>query len=239
MSSSLKWESGTPSPQSSLPQICVFSWDGAAHVAIGIDIIGAGFITPAVKRLNFFANVRIALTRMVPRMPGFGAMLISFTKPPLVTFDLDCGPGIGELIEAWLIPFLKNDLLGNMLVWPNRIVIPLMPPDVLGPLDNLQLHTRGVLKVTVVEAKGLPKSDLIGKGDPFAILETVAFKPVKTKVPFPVFLNHLPCLGHPEHVCTSMERNDVFKSSRSGSVLEGDGPRSGECRRRGRHLAVI
>jgi len=157
-------------------------WDGAAHVAIGIDIIGAGFITPAVKRLNFFANVRIALTRMVPRMPGFGAMLISFKSPPLVTFDLDCGPGIGELIEAWLIPFLKNDILGNMLVWPNRIVIPLMPPDVLGPLDNLQLHTRGVLKVTVVEARGLPKADIAGKGDPFAILETVALKPVKTKV---------------------------------------------------------
>ena len=145
-------------------------------------MVGAGLITPAVKRLSFFANVRIALARMVPKIPGIGAVLLSFQSPPLVTFDLDCGPGIGELIEAWLIPFLKNDLLGNMLVWPNRIIVPLQPPDVTGPLDNLELHTKGVLKVTVVEARGLPKADVIGKGDPFAILETVALKPVKTKV---------------------------------------------------------
>lgn len=157
-------------------------WNGELHVSVGVEVIGAGVITPAVKRLDFFANVRVALTRMKPIMPCFGAVLISFNSPPLVTFDLDCGPGIGELIEAWLIPFLKNDVLGNMLVWPNRIIVPLLPPSVLGPLDTLQLHTRGVLKVIVVEAKGLPKADIIGKGDPFAILETVPLNPSQTKV---------------------------------------------------------
>jgi len=151
-------------------------------VAIGVDVVGAGFITPTVKRLNFFANVRMALTRMVPVIPCFGAVLISFKSAPLVTFDLDCGPGIGELIEAWLIPFLKNDILGNMLVWPNRIVVPLLPPDVLGPTDTLKLHTSGVLKVVVVEARNLPRMDITGKGDPFAILETVYLKPSQTKV---------------------------------------------------------
>eukprot|EP00210_Caulerpa_lentillifera_P004032 g3847.t1 len=156
-------------------------WDGSACVAIAIEIQGAGRISPAVKRLNFFANVRLGLTRMVNRMPGFGAMLISLQAPPLVTFDIDCGGGIGELIEAWLIPFLKNDILGNSLVWPNRIVIPLLPPEVTGPLDNLKLRTKGVLKVNVIEAKHLPKADIMGKGDPFVLLETVAFKPSRTK----------------------------------------------------------
>ena len=188
--------------------VCICSWHGDAHLAIGVEVVGAGLITPAVKRLSFFANVRIALARMVPKMPAVGALLLSFQSPPFVTFDLDCGPGIGELIESWLIPFLKNDLLGNMLVWPNRIIVPLLPPDVTGPLDNLELHTKGVLKVTVVEARGLPKADIIGKGDPFAVLETVALKPIKTKVRRSTLLPHPHSLlpsDHPQHRLSQME----------------------------------
>lgn len=157
-------------------------WDGSACVAIAIEIQGAGRISPSVKRLNFYAKIRLGLTRVVQDFPGFSVMLISFQQPPLVTFDIDCGGGIGELIEAWLIPFLKDDVLGNLLVWPNRVVVPLLPPKEIGSLDSFRLQTKGVLKVKVLEATGLPKADVLGKGDPFVLLETVAFKTAKTKV---------------------------------------------------------
>ena len=40
-----------------------------------------------------------------------------------VTFDLNCGAGIGQAVEAWLQPFLVNNVLGSMFVWPNRLVV--------------------------------------------------------------------------------------------------------------------
>lgn len=220
-----KWASGNGS--FSVASGIFHRWDGAAHVAISVEVMGTGVVTPAVKRLNFFANVRVGLNKMVPYMPGFGAMLISFQSPPLVTFDLDCGPGLGEVIEAWLIPFLKNDLLGNMLVWPNRIVLKLLPPDKLGPCETLYLHTRGVLKVTAIEARGLPKADLIGKGDPFAVFETVAFKPAKTKVQHPQFHQTLHLVsGVIQHRQAAVERNHVLESAGGGSDSQSDRSRS-------------
>jgi hypothetical protein len=56
-------------------------------------------------------------------------------------------------VEAWLRPFLLNDILSNLMVWPNRLVIPIMPESHTGPLDELRLKTHGILRVTVVEAR--------------------------------------------------------------------------------------
>ena len=56
-------------------------------------------------------------------------------------------------VEAWLKPFLLKDVLGNLMVWPNRLVIPIMPERYTGSLDDLRLKTRGILRVTVVEAR--------------------------------------------------------------------------------------
>ncbi|GMH38160.1 hypothetical protein BSKO_06044 [Bryopsis sp. KO-2023] len=157
-------------------------WGGEAHVAIGVDLIGGAFISPSVRRLNFFAMTRITLTRFVPTIPCFGAVLVSLQRAPMVTFDINCGPGVGNAIEAWLKPFLTNNILGNLLVWPNRIVVPLLPEEVIGPYDTLNLTTKGILRVRVISASNLMKADVIGKGDPFAVLETVPLQPAKTKV---------------------------------------------------------
>lgn len=39
---------------------------------------------PKIDKLDFFANVRIALTPLVPTLPCFGAMTVAFVKPPMV-----------------------------------------------------------------------------------------------------------------------------------------------------------
>lgn len=64
--------------------LVIHRWGGEAHVAIGIQLMGGAFISPSVRRLNFFAKTRITLTRFAPKIPCFGAVLVSLQKPPMV-----------------------------------------------------------------------------------------------------------------------------------------------------------
>lgn len=55
-----------------------------------------------------------------------------------------------------------------------------------GKLNHLELHTRGVLRVVVVEASGLESEETYNGFDnqvkPFVVLETVPLQPLTTKV---------------------------------------------------------
>lgn len=59
-------------------------------------------------------------------------------------FQLNFGSALGgsysaSAVRAWLDPFIRQTLAG-MLVWPERLVVPLLPPEVTGPLDDLMLR---------------------------------------------------------------------------------------------------
>ena len=59
-------------------------------------------------------------------------------------FDLDFGAAFGgsfsaKAVRMWLDPFIRETLT-TMLVWPNRLVIPMLPESVTGPLDDLMLR---------------------------------------------------------------------------------------------------
>ena len=54
-----------------------------------------------------------------------------------------------------------------MLVWPRRIVVPVLPIEVTGPLDELYLRHKGALEIDVISAKNLPKMDRFGSCDPY------------------------------------------------------------------------
>lgn len=58
----------------------------------------------------------------------------------------------------------------------------MLPEEIIGPYDTLNLATKGILRVRCISASGLRKADLIGKGDPFVVLETVPMQPAKTRV---------------------------------------------------------
>ena len=65
-------------------------------------------------------------------------------KPPLMRFKLDFGKAFGgsmiaKPIRLWLDPFIR-DTLTNMVVWPNRIVVPMLPEESTGSLDHLYLR---------------------------------------------------------------------------------------------------
>ncbi len=59
-------------------------------------------------------------------------------------FRLDFGKAFGGSFTAkgvrlWLDPFIRETLT-EMVVWPNRVVVPILPEEQAGPLDHLYLR---------------------------------------------------------------------------------------------------
>lgn len=128
-------------------------------------------MVPKVSNLAVSGTMRVILKPLLPEIPGFGAAVVSLRKPPIVRFHLDFGKSLGGsysagAIKAWLDPFLRETVSGMML-WPRRLVIPLLPEEVTGPLDSLYLRHKGALQVDVIEAKNLPRMDTVGTTDAF------------------------------------------------------------------------
>lgn len=57
----------------------------------------------------------------------------------MIHFNLDFAGIAASAVKAWLDPFLRETLV-SLLVWPNRIVVPLLPEQDTGPLDKLFLR---------------------------------------------------------------------------------------------------
>lgn len=135
-------------------------------------------MVPKVSDMAVSGTARIILSPLLPEIPGFGAATVSLMKPPVVKFHLDFGAAFGgsytaNAIKAWLDPFLRSTVAG-MLVWPKRIVVPILPEEVTGPLDDLFLRHKAALQVDVLSASGLPRMDRLGTSDPYVEMYTVA-----------------------------------------------------------------
>eukprot|EP00879_Flechtneria_rotunda_P008728 GHRR01009142.1.p1 GENE.GHRR01009142.1~~GHRR01009142.1.p1 ORF type:complete len:896 (+),score=341.24 GHRR01009142.1:1003-3690(+) len=141
-----------------------FHWVGEPNISFFVELAIAGPYTRLVPKLSHLSargTLRLGITRLVPEIPGFGAVMFSLARSPQVKFTLDFGPALGgrvtaRPVAAFLDPFIR-DTLANLLVWPNRIAIPLLPRNVIGSIDDLNLHSIGVLEVEVLAARNLPK----------------------------------------------------------------------------------
>ncbi|PSC74351.1 synaptotagmin-5-like [Micractinium conductrix] len=158
-------------------EICIevdYRWAGDANIFLAIELAAGGKATrmvPKVSDLAVSGTLRVILKPLVPEIPGFGAAVVSLRKPPLIRFNLDFGASMGGsysagAIKAWLDPFLRETISGMML-WPKRMVVPILPEIVTGPLDDLYLRHQGVLQIDVVRAKDLPRMDTVGTTDAF------------------------------------------------------------------------
>lgn len=68
----------------------------------------------------------------------------SCRRPPLIHFNLSFGSALGGgatagLIKMWLDPFLRHTLT-SLLVWPNRIVFPILPESPANNLEDLSVR---------------------------------------------------------------------------------------------------
>ncbi|KAK9803778.1 hypothetical protein WJX73_005763 [Symbiochloris irregularis] len=149
-----------------------FRWAGDANVAICVEVAGnAARMVPRVTNLSVAGTFRVILSPLVPTIPCFGAAVISLRKEPLIHFSLEfAGPG-ASAVKMWLDPFLR-DTLASLLVWPNRIVVPILPESQCGSLDHLKLRHVGLLIVEIIEAVDLHKQDVFGKADPLVSVWT-------------------------------------------------------------------
>lgn len=166
-----------------------FRWAGDANIFLAIELPAGGSATRMVPKVSDMAvsgTLRVILSPLLPEIPGFGAATISLMKPPVVKFHLDFGAAFGGSYSAgavvsWLDPFLRSTVAG-MLVWPKRIVVPILPEEVTGPLDDLYLRHKGALQIEVLTAEGLPRMDRIGTADPYVEMYTTATLVEKTTV---------------------------------------------------------
>lgn len=94
---------------------------------------------------------------------------------------------VSDPIEKFLQSFIVEHIFGNLLVWPNRFVVPILSPEERGPIDHLYLRTKGMLRVVVKGAQGLTSMEGHQTGyrtnvHPFVTLETVPLQVFCTKV---------------------------------------------------------
>ncbi|GLC43934.1 hypothetical protein PLESTM_001537200 [Pleodorina starrii] len=144
-----------------------FEWRGDPTIGLFVEAYltpGGNTVrlTPRLRELAAAGTVRLVLTPLVPYPPGFGAIQISMPRAPQLAFSFDLGPSLGTgggvagPVAAFLQP-LVQDVLAEALVWPERVVVPLLSESLTGPLTALKLQTQGLMAVRLVEARGPPQ----------------------------------------------------------------------------------
>jgi len=174
-----------------------FRWRGDANIQLFIQLHGlsqlAGEATSMVvkfTKLQLSGCLRVVLYPLVDQVPGFGAITAALTQSPIIKYNLDFGAALGSsfsasLVRRWLDPFIRNTLV-ELLVWPERIISPVLPESVTGSLEHLKKRLQGILRVTVVKAWEIRQMDLGWRGhgtaDPFVSMWTNPQRKIETKI---------------------------------------------------------
>lgn len=85
---------------------------------------------PKITNISCYGTLRLIFKPLVSTLPGFGAIVITFPKPPVIRFNCDFGRALGgsvsgNMVRSALDSFIK-DTLANMYVWPQRYVAPII-----------------------------------------------------------------------------------------------------------------
>eukprot|EP00897_Mesotaenium_endlicherianum_P010184 jgi/Mesen1/9194/ME000591S08514 len=155
------------------PDDCIFEaqldWRQARDQKMVLKVVTTGpDFEVKVDDIQIYGIAHMVFKPLVDEIPGFGAILFSLREPPVIDFkiglaggELNMIPGLDRMIDN----MIKTAVV-DMLVWPSRIVIPIAA----GDYSYLELRPMGYLDVQLIEAKDVPKTDVIGKTDPFCFL---------------------------------------------------------------------
>ncbi|GIL85222.1 hypothetical protein Vretimale_10731 [Volvox reticuliferus] len=152
-------------------------WCGDPNITLAIEIPGGQKLCPRVMDISFVAQVRVMLHPLVPRIPGFVALMATVPKPPLIKYRLDFGKAMGgSMAPAAVTPvinYFMRDIITKMLVWPQRLVVPVLQETEQDKVEiqRLMRRHRGVLRICVESAKEL-KPDSWGSNDVMVELTT-------------------------------------------------------------------
>eukprot|EP00250_Pteridium_aquilinum_P000160 c10179_g1_i1 orf=59-1489(+) len=138
-----------------------------AKIVIQLQTTGP-LLTVQIRDFIVFGVLKLIFRPLVEQFPGFGAITISLKEPPIVNFqtkifggDILAIPGVDNAVDNIILT-----ALADLLVWPNRLVIPILQ----GDYSFLMLKPVGELKVELVEAQDVAKADILGESDPYALI---------------------------------------------------------------------
>eukprot|EP00884_Botryococcus_braunii_P016033 jgi/Botrbrau1/3112/Bobra.0070s0089.2 len=124
-------------------------------------------------------RVRVTARPLLETLPCISAIQVSFVGMPKYSFDLRVYGGNVRMlpgVQAYLNQLVRDSLRPYTL--PEKIIIPVMEQgenDVLDP-------PAGIITVKVIEARHLPKKDLLGLCDPYVRVSLSEHMQQKTEV---------------------------------------------------------
>ncbi|GFR39731.1 hypothetical protein Agub_g212 [Astrephomene gubernaculifera] len=151
----------SPEDTGSLVMELDVKWCGDPNITLAIEIPTGQKLCPRIMDITFAATVRVVLNPLVPRIPGFVGAMATVPKPPLIKYRLDFGRAMGgSMAPAAVTPvvnFFLRDVITKMLVWPQRLVVPILQETDQDKIEiqRLMRRHRGVLRVCVESAKEL------------------------------------------------------------------------------------
>jgi hypothetical protein len=107
-------------------------------------------LQPKVSNIRMVATVGIHMKPLVDEIPAFAAIVVTLIKPPKLNYCIDTGAVVGGAVGGVVTSFLDSllpNILNGFLVWPERIVVPILGEEWTGPLTDLMLRHQGILKV--------------------------------------------------------------------------------------------
>ncbi|EXB52072.1 Extended synaptotagmin-1 [Morus notabilis] len=160
-----------------------FKWGGDPSIILGVEAALVASIPIQLKDLQVFTVVRV-IFQLAEEIPCISAVVVALLSEPKPRIDytlkavggsLTAIPGISDMIDDTV-----NSIVTDMLQWPHRIVVPIggIPVDT----SELELKPQGKLSLTIVKANNLKNMEMIGKSDPYVVVQIRPLFKVKTKV---------------------------------------------------------
>ncbi|XP_076912800.1 calcium-dependent lipid-binding protein-like [Bidens hawaiensis] len=157
-----------------------FRWGGDPNIVLGVEAVVAN-LPIQLKDLQVFTVIRV-IFQLCEEIPCISAVVVALLSEPEPKIDytlkaiggsLTAIPGLSDMIDDTVTTIVKD-----MLQWPHRIVVPIMPTDT----SDLELKPHGQLTLTIVKANNLKNMEMIGKSDPYVTAYIRPLEKFKTKV---------------------------------------------------------
>lgn len=157
-------------------------WGGDPSIILAVEALVAS-LPIQLKDLQVFTVIRVIfqLSEEIPCISAVVVALLAEPKPKIdytlkaVGGSLTAIPGLSDMIDDTV-----ESIVSDMLQWPHRIVVPLGGVD--SDISELELKPQGKLTLNVVKATALKNKEMIGKSDPYVVLQIRPMFKVKTKV---------------------------------------------------------
>lgn len=134
--------------------------------------------TVGVQDVILTGTLRVKFRPLLDTLPVVGAVHLSFVQVPSLNFSLRIfGSSLNAIpgLDTFLDSFVRSQLMAYTL--PEAYILPLVP----GDISKLERPV-GLVKVSVVECRNLPKSDVFGSCDPYCELYVREKRKVRTAI---------------------------------------------------------